>query len=136
MSNKLFTSSEIAQLRQNRYVKSVSDKGITYTDEFKEIFIRENQNGKLPRQIFEEHGFDIDVLGIQRIASAGKRWRSAFKKDGISGLQDRRKISSGHPIRRELTLEEELIRTKAELDLARAELELLKKLRQLRAAQR
>lgn len=78
MSKKLFTDKEIEILSQNRYVKKVSSKGITYTDEFKRKFISENKNGKFPRRIFEECGFDIDILGVNRIESAGKRWRSAF----------------------------------------------------------
>lgn len=34
MSKKLFTEKEIKLLSSNNYVKSVSSKGITYTDEF------------------------------------------------------------------------------------------------------
>ena len=48
MSKKLFTEEEIIILKQNKYVKKVTSKGITYTDEFKRIFIDENGNGKLP----------------------------------------------------------------------------------------
>ncbi len=36
MSKVLFTDSEVKKLRKNKYVKSVSNKSITYTDEFKE----------------------------------------------------------------------------------------------------
>ena len=39
MSKKLFTEEEIIILKQNKYIKKVSSKGITYTDEFKKIFI-------------------------------------------------------------------------------------------------
>lgn len=39
MSKKLFAEKEINLLSKNPYVKSVSSKGITYTDEFKRIFI-------------------------------------------------------------------------------------------------
>ena len=42
MSKKLFTEQEIIILKQNKYVKKVTSKGITYTDEFKRIFIDEN----------------------------------------------------------------------------------------------
>ena len=38
MSKKIFTEKEIKQLSNNPYVKSVSAKGITYTDEFKRHF--------------------------------------------------------------------------------------------------
>jgi hypothetical protein len=39
MSKKTFTTGEVVQLATNPYVKSVSTKGITYTDEFKQLFI-------------------------------------------------------------------------------------------------
>ena len=61
MSKKLFTEEEIIILKQNKYVKKVTSKGITYTDEFKRIFIDENGNGKLPRIIFEECGFTFII---------------------------------------------------------------------------
>ncbi len=47
MSKKIFTDEEVVLLSKNTYVKNISNKGITYTDEFKQIFIVENQNGKL-----------------------------------------------------------------------------------------
>ena len=64
MSKKIFTADEVEILSKNIYVKQVSNKGITYTDEFKRIFIAENQNGELPRQIFEKHGFNINIIGM------------------------------------------------------------------------
>ncbi|CQR46056.1 hypothetical protein BN1058_00300 [Paraliobacillus sp. PM-2] len=63
MSKRLFTEKEIKILSKNLYVKSVSEKAITYTEEFKRIFIIENEKGKFPKQIFEDHGFDIDIIG-------------------------------------------------------------------------
>lgn len=71
MSNKIFTEKEIEILKRNQYVKKVSIKGITYTDEFKRIFISENENGKFTKEIFEECGFDIDILGMDRVKSSG-----------------------------------------------------------------
>ncbi|WP_338117269.1 HTH domain-containing protein, partial [Paenibacillus terrae] len=67
MSKKTFTAGEVKQLSANPYVRSVSTKGITYTDEFKQLFITSNQQGKLPRDIFEACGFDVQIIGITRI---------------------------------------------------------------------
>jgi hypothetical protein len=39
MSQKLFNKNEIKRLSANSYLKTVSEKGITYTDEFKRFFI-------------------------------------------------------------------------------------------------
>ncbi|WP_027632860.1 HTH domain-containing protein, partial [Clostridium hydrogeniformans] len=77
MSEKLFSKEEIEILSNNKYVKNVSEKGITYTDEFKRLFIAENEKGKFPRDIFSECGFDINIIGLKRIRSSGSRWRSA-----------------------------------------------------------
>lgn len=127
MSKKLFTEKEIQALSKNPYVKSVSTKGITYIDEFKRIFIVENEKGKFPTQVFRECGFDIDVIGIDRVNSSGKRWRKAYFKEGIVGLSDTRKGNSGRPSDRELSLEERYTRLKAENNLLKAENELIKK---------
>lgn len=131
MSKKLFSDKEINLLASNPNVKSVSSKGITYTDAFKKLFIIENQKGKSPRQIFEENGFDVDMLGITRVESSGNRWRRAYREDGISGLRDTRADSSGRPTERELTLEEKYAKLEAKHRLLQAENELLKKIRLL-----
>jgi len=128
MSKKHFTEKEIEILSNNPYVKSVSSKGVTYTDEFKRIFIAESENGKLPRQIFEENGFNIAVIGIVRVQRAASRWRTAYNKSGVLGLRDTRKGNSGRPTKKELSLEEKNARLEAQIQLLRAENELLKKL--------
>ncbi|MBT2738561.1 hypothetical protein J7E66_28385 [Bacillus sp. ISL-7] len=128
MSKKLFTDKEIKILSNNPYVKSVRTKGITYTDEFKRIFISESVNGKLPRQIFEENGFDVDIIGIVRVQRAAYRWRVAYNESGVLGLRDTRKVHSGRPTKRELSLEETNAKLEAQIQLLRAENELLKKL--------
>lgn len=129
MSKKIFTETEVKELSKNPYVKSVSPKGITYTDEFKEIFIKQYEAGKFPKHIFEDCGFDVEVVGIQRIHSASNRWRNGYQKDGILGLRDTRAGNSGRPRERELTAEETNARLLAEINLLKAENELLKKIR-------
>ncbi|MFV8828168.1 IS3 family transposase [Alkalihalobacterium sp. APHAB7] len=128
MSKKIFTEKERSLLSKNPYVKSISSKGITYTNEFKRHFIAENENGKLPRMIFEECGFDTEIVGIERIKSASKRWRAAYQACGIDGLEDTRKGNSGRPREGELSLEEKNAQLQAQINLLKAENELLKKL--------
>nr|WP_308692482.1 IS3 family transposase [uncultured Terrisporobacter sp.] len=129
MSKKLFTEEEIIILKQNKYVKKVTSKGITYTDEFKRIFIDENGNGKLPRIIFEECGFNIDIIGMQRIKSSASRWRTAFKNGGAIKLTDTRKYNTGRPIEKDLSIEEKYKKLEAKMKLLQAENELPKKVR-------
>lgn len=131
MSKKLFATQEQAQLRINPYVKNVSAKAITYTDAFKERFIKEYGQGKLPSEIFQDAGFAIDVLGATRIRKASNRWRTAFQEQGPAGLTDARKHTSGRPIARELSLEEKCARLEAKMKWLEAENEFLKKLDQL-----
>lgn len=131
MSKKIFTENEIAILSKNKFVKKVSCKGITYTDEFKRLFIMENQNGKFPRQIFEECGFDIDILGLNRVQACGKRWRAAFRKNGVTQLQDTRKFNTGRPTEKNLSIKEKYEKLQARIKLLEAENELLKKLEML-----
>lgn len=120
------TIDEQKLLKKNPYVKTVSEKGITYTDEFKSVAIKEYENGKSPREIFEVSGFDIEIVGIERASSSLKRWRKAYKENGVAGLEDARKYYSG--LERELSFEEKFARLEAQNALLRAENELLKKL--------
>lgn len=128
MTKNYLTPNQQKELRKNPYVKAVSDKAITYTDEFKRLFITENEAGKLPREIFEEAGFNIEMIGITRVSKSADRWKAAYKKQGVTGLEDSRKFSSGRPLDRELSLEEKYARLEAKTRLLEAENELLKKL--------
>jgi transposase len=131
MSKKLFTKQELTQLKLNPYVKTVSQKSITYTDEFKQFFIIEDEAGKFPREIFAEAGFDIEAIGIKRVQMAAERWRTAYKELGVTGLEDSRKYSSGRPSERELSIGVKYARLEAKVKLLEAENEFLKKLDQL-----
>ncbi|WP_432613181.1 IS3 family transposase [Halobacillus litoralis] len=127
MSKKTFTGKEVKQLSSNPYVKKVSTKGITYTEDFKRIVIVEKEKGKFARQIFEECGFDTKIIGMTRIRAASNRWQTAYKKNGATGLNDARPGNSGRPREAELSLEEKNTRLQAQLHLLKAENELLKK---------
>lgn len=128
MSKKIFTEQEILELSKNKYIKNVSSKGITYTNEFKLQFIAEYENGKTPRNIFEDAGFDVDIIGIGRIDSASRRWKNAYKDKGVLGLEDTRTLNSGRTLNRDLTIEEVLAKKDAEIEYLKAELEFIKKL--------
>jgi hypothetical protein len=129
MSKRLFTEKQIKILSTNPYVKSVSLKGITYTEEFKQIFIAQHEMGTPPNKIFEDCGFDVEILGKDRVHSSSMRWRSAYHKEGAFGLKDARKGNSGRSLERELMLEEKYARLEAQNSLLKAENELLKKIR-------
>lgn len=52
---------------------------------------------------------------------SAKRWRAAYRKAGLDGLQDTRKIKSRRPLERELSLEEKYARLEAKTRLLEAE---------------
>ena len=128
MSTKLFTEKEIALLSNNPYISNISAKAITYTDEFKRILIAESEKGKPSRVIFEEHGFDVAILGMTRVKQARRRWKSSYKKKGILGLDDTRKCNSGRLRDKELSIEEKYEQLKLLNNYLKAENELLKKI--------
>ena len=59
MSKIIFSDKQIKKLEKNIYVKKVSQKAITYTFEFKEKFIVEYRNHRLPRHIFQNPPINI-----------------------------------------------------------------------------
>ncbi len=67
LSKIIFTPEQIDLLSRNKYVKSVSEKAITNTNEFKTLFIADTNNGKTAIQIFSEAGLDPQILGKERI---------------------------------------------------------------------
>ena len=128
MTKQLLTQKQIEQLQKNPHVVKVSERTITYADAFKSQFIDEYLAGKTPRQIFREYGFDVEILGRKRIEQASSRWRKAYEKNGLIGLTDTRKTSSGRPLKRELTMAEILERQAARIELLEGQVDMLKKL--------
>ena len=126
MSKILFTDAQIKKLTKNKWIKNITNKGITYTNQFKYKLVKECENyKKFPQDIFRECGIDPDIVGINRIQCSAYRWRKQYKNTGE--LKDTRKGSSGRPIQRELSDKEKLERAKAKIKLLEAENELLKK---------
>ncbi|MGL5087113.1 MAG: IS3 family transposase, partial [Clostridium sp.] len=81
-----------------------------------------------PRSIFTECGFKVNILGMERISSAAKRWRRAYKDNGVIGLVDARKSNSGRPNEKDLSIDAKYERLQAQNNLLKAENELLKKI--------
>ena len=129
MGKNYFTPEQVEQLRQNKYVKTVSEKAITYTEEFKEVFLLEYNTGKLPSQILAEMGFDHKVLGERRVSNITQ----AVKKQSVrpEGFKDTRTDNSGRPLTRDLTAEEIIAKQKAEIELLKAKVEFLSDLKRL-----
>lgn len=122
-----FTDEQVEELRKNPYVKNVSNKAITYEEEFKELFMKEYENGRSPSFIFREAGFDVKALGESRIYNFT---RSAKKQNNrTEGFEDQRKYASGRPKTRELTAQERIEQLEASNRLLRQENDFLKRVR-------
>lgn len=124
-----FTPEQVKQLKQNKFVKNISEKKITYTDDFKEVFLLEYNSGKLPSQIVVDMGFDCNVLGRKRIDGIVQR----IKKQSVrpEGFKDTRIGNSGKPITRDLSKEKIIERQKAEIELLKAKVEFLSDVKRL-----
>ncbi len=129
MSNILFNDEQQKQLRANHWVKSVTEKSISFTEDFKVYFINEYNLGKLPKQIFKDAGFDINMLGDKRIEQCTARYKRQNKR--IEGFHDTRANNSGRRIGKELSIDEENELLKKQNAKLQQELEFLKKMEYL-----
>ena len=126
MSKILFTDAQVNKLRKNKWIKKITNKGITYTDEFKYKLVKDCENyKKFPQDVFRECNINPEIVGESRIHNCAYRWRIQFSKTGE--LKDTRIDNDGRPIERELSDKEKLERAEAKIKLLEAENELLKK---------
>lgn len=128
MSKITFSKESIERFNRNPYVKRVSEKSITYSDEFKRMFIEEYLRGITPRTIFIDAGFDVEILGVRRYEQAAARWIKAYRKNGIVGLRDTRSENSGRPSNTPLSKDDIISKQETKIKLLEEQLELLKKL--------
>jgi len=126
MGNKYFTDEQLEELLKNPYVKNASNKAITYTEEFKVYFVAEYESGKTPSEILRHSGFDVSVLGRERIRNISRRFRTMSKRE--EGFSDMRKESSGRPSTKDLTSDEQIARLQHQIKYLKQENEFLKKI--------
>ncbi len=125
MGINYFTDEQIKTLSNNEYVLRVSNKAITYSEEFKELFVFEYENGLTPSMIFSKYGFDPKVIGRKRIQNCSMSWRKQSQRP--DGLSDTRKINSGRPRKKELSDEEKIDKLNNKIAILEQENAYLKK---------
>lgn len=81
MNPGLFTREQIKALRENPFTDFVSVTTIRFTVEFKEMFVAAMDSGKTIRSIFQESGYDPDVLGRGRMKSFAHRVRKEQREN-------------------------------------------------------
>ena len=127
MGVNYFTDEQVEELRKSPYIKSVTNKYINYTEEFKELFLVDYKNGMVPTLIFQKYGFDTKIFGKQRIHDFTKRVKQQSER--VDSFKDTRKGNSGRPQTKDLTVEEKLERAEQKIKILEQENDFLKRVR-------
>lgn len=132
MQKRVFSSEAQARIKQNSNVLKVSETTITYCPDFKVRAVRASLfEEKTPIQIFEDAGFDLDLIGRKIPKRCLGRWREIFTQRGEEALRNdqRGKHVADLSSEGEVTVEEKLRRAEARVRYLEEENKLLKKFR-------
>ena len=127
MGVNYFTDEQLRLLEENPYVVKASKKSITYSEEFKELYWIDYQNGMQPIEIFKTYGFDPYALGSRRRDNFTNRLKKQAARE--DGFKDTRSKNSGRPSTKELSLEVQLERLKHKNEVLQQENDFLKRVR-------
>ena len=127
MGVNYFTDEQLRLLEENPYVVKASKKSITYSEEFKELYWIDYQNGMQPIEIIKKYGFDPYALGSRRRDNFTNRLKKQAARE--DGFKDTRSKNSGRPSTKELSLEVQLERLKHKNEVLQQENDFLKRVR-------
>ena len=130
MGRKFFTEEELADLRNNPCVYSVSRSTLVLTKSFKEIFYTEYMEGATSKEIFVKYGFDPDVLGRKRVDGARQHIMEEYAKYG--GFYEGKRPSSQTETTEETGPEAQLKFLTHRVEYLEQQIEFLKKLSSIR----
>ena len=129
MRTQSFTDEEVKDLRENSYTAFVSKNTIRFTLEFKKLFWEKRRQGATASRIFHELGYDVDVLGRDRIKNFSKRIRrEAVSAGGLHEGYSTHRRSIKLPDGETMTQEELLVGMQRELLQLRQEINLMKQM--------
>lgn len=129
MKTQSFTKEEVKILEENKYTAFVSSHSIRFTLEFKQTFLEKRQQGVSARRIFQDLGYDPDILGACRIKNLTKRIKKEASSPG--GLHAGYQTHKKHPNPTDygqMPAEEALGSMQRELLYLRQELDFIKKI--------
>ena len=131
--NKRFTSEEVEQLASNPFTYRVSACQISYTLEFKNLFLARYEAGESVREIFQSLGYDIEILGESRIY--------CFAHQLVKRAEEGQLMREGPPARREkkpaninyntMPSQQSIAAMQREIAYLRQQLEFVKKITEL-----
>jgi hypothetical protein len=131
MEKKMFTKEEIKELLNNENVTKCSEKAISYSKAFKIEAVRlYNEEGFGSREIFENAGFKLKIIGKDKPSGCLNRWCRVNRTKGAAGLEaETRGRGGGRPKTKDLSLADKLERLEVEVAYLKAENDFLAKLR-------
>jgi hypothetical protein len=135
MSRRKFTKEEIEIIAKNENVSKCSEKSITYRPNFKLEAIKRYREGKGSREIFEDAGFDILIIGKKTPKNCLGDWNKIYSIKGADGLKkETRGKAGGRPKKpKDLSDKDKIKRLEAEIAYLKAENDFFTKLRAKRA---
>ena len=130
----MFTQNQVKELLKNKNVFKCGLKSIGYSKKFKLLAIKKYyEDGYSPRMIFEEAGFDLNVLGKDKPKDCLRRWKRIYNQKGKKGLEEEKRGSfGGRPKVKFKSQEEEIKYLKTKITYIKAENDFLAKLRGLK----
>ena len=126
MSKLRFSKEDINKLKDNPYILNITEKAITYADEFKEKFVELYNKGTTPTEIFRRCEISPEIIGKKRIDTFSYRVKQKIKNGKL--LEDGRKGKSGRPKTRHLSKDEEIQQLKHKIQYQEQQIEFLKKI--------
>ena len=125
--NKAFTEDEINKLKVNAHVRSVTERTIHFTEDFKRLFYERRKMGVPSQQIFRDCGIDPEVLGQNRMEGFSSMLNKQARRS--TGFEDLRFTKLKQETAKQESIEERIKFLEHELTYTRQEVEILKKLR-------
>ena len=91
---KKFTREQVKALAANPYTSKVDFHCIWYTEEFMNLFLESYKNGDTSFEIFESCGYDIAVLGENRVYGFPRRVTKLLGiSQGLAGTAEKLRVS-------------------------------------------
>ncbi len=128
MGVNYFSKDQVEKFKKNPNVKYVSERSISFTEEFKEEFWVRYSNGEPPGQILLSNDIDPKVLGNRRMSNIVQRIK--MEANRIDTFKDKRHDNKGKNSKqsgKEMTPEQELEYLRNKVEYLTQENEFLKK---------
>lgn len=124
-----FTNEQVEEMRTNPHTRSLNEKQIRFTLDFKEKFIKLLISGKSLRSIFQELGYDPDVIGHDRMCNISSRIQKEAKSpNGLHEGNKKHFSKPSGPNYENMPPDQAMARMQHEILYMRQELEFIKKI--------